>query len=106
MPNTDWLVAAGMEDNGFLYLVNSATLNSESVYPAANSNHQADRGRYGACPGPVTEEFRPHGLHLVPGDNESHLLLVVRHGARESIEVFDIDASNGTPSVTWIGCVV
>ena len=106
VPDTDWIVAAGMEDDGYLYFANSSTLNSISVYPAANANHQLDSGRYGDCPGPITTGFRPHGLHLVPGDNQSHLLLVVRHGARESIEVYDIDASGATPGITWIGCVV
>lgn len=106
VPNTDWIVAAGMEDDGYLYLTNSATLSSTSVYPATNANHQWDQSRYGNCPGPVTEGFRPHGLHLVRGANGSHLLLVVRHGARESIEVFTVDATGATPGITWIGCVM
>ena len=105
VPETNWIVASGMEDDGYLYLVNSDSLNTESVYPSANANHQWDRQLYGACPGPQTEGFRPHGLHLVPGENDSHLLLVVRHGARESIEVFSIDASATIPGMTWVGCV-
>ncbi len=106
VPDTDWIVAAGMEDDGYLYLANSASLGSLSVYPAADASHRFDSQRYGQCPGPVTTGFRPHGLHLVPGDADSHLLLVVRHGARESIEVFSVDASAATPGVSWIGCVV
>ena len=73
VPETNWIVASGMEDDGYLYLVNSDSLNTESVYPSANANHQWDRQLYAACPGPQTEEFRPHGLHLVPGENNSHL---------------------------------
>jgi hypothetical protein len=48
--------------------------------------------------------FRPHGLSLRPGANNRHTLYVVRHGAREAIEVFDVDARNGTPVLTWEGC--
>lgn len=106
LPETDWIVAAGMEDYGYLYLVNSASLAATSVYPAANANHQWDQARYGACPGPVTEGFTPHGMHLEPGTNGIHDLFVVRHGARESIEVFTLDASAATPTITWIGCVM
>lgn len=106
IPDTNLIVAAGMEDDGYLYFVNSDSFSSESVYPASNANHQWDRSRFGQCPGPETEGFRPHGLHLVAGDNNVHELLVVRHGARESIEVFSIDATSATPSVTWTGCVI
>lgn len=106
VPNTVYIVAAGMEDDGYLHFVNTETLGSESVYPVANPNHQWDRDRFGVCPGPETDGFRPHGLHLIPGDGDIHELLVVRHGARESIEVFSIDASQSAPSISWLGCVV
>ncbi|MBD94864.1 MAG: hypothetical protein CL482_11490 [Acidobacteria bacterium] len=48
--------------------------------------------------------FRPHGLSLRPGRDDRHTLYVVRHGAREAIEVFDVDARNGAPVLTWEGC--
>jgi hypothetical protein len=36
-----------------------------------------------------------------------HTLYVVRHGAREAVEVFELDASgSGAPTATWVGCVV
>ena len=41
------------------------------------------------------------------GDNGVHTLLVVRHGAREAIEVFEIkEAPPDSPKLTWIGCVL
>ncbi len=106
VPETDWIVAAGMEDDGYLYFVNSSSFGSQTVYPAAGAVNQWDRDRYGQCPGPETTGFRPHGLHLIAGDNGEHQLLVVRHGARESIEIFTIDASSATPGIAWIGCVI
>jgi sugar lactone lactonase YvrE len=35
-----------------------------------------------------------------------HRLYTVLHGPRESVEVFEVDARKGTPTVTWIGCAV
>ena len=62
--------------------------------------------RPAACPGPVSRQFRPHGLYLRPGDGDRHTLLVVGHGAREAIEVFEVDMRGATPALTWIGCAV
>ena len=46
-----------------------------------------------SCAGPLTRGFRPHGLNLRPGLGGRHTLYVVRHGAREAIEVFALDAA-------------
>lgn len=106
LPETSWIVAAGMEDDGYLYLVNSSSLTSVAVYPATQARHDWDQASYPDCPGPETNGFRPHGLHLIEGDGQRHRLLVVRHGARESIEVFDVDASRTQPELSWVGCVI
>lgn len=52
----------------------------------------------------MPEELWGHGISVRPGDDGLHTLFVVRHGARESVEVFD--ATGEVPSVTWIGCVL
>jgi hypothetical protein len=39
------------------------------------------------------------------GANGRPTLYAVAHGARESIEVFDIDAAGAKPTLTWKGCV-
>ena len=39
------------------------------------------------------------------GRNDIHTLYVVRHGAREAIEVFEVDARGAVPVVVWVGCV-
>ena len=55
----------------------------------------------------MSRDFRPHGLYLRPGEEGRHTLLVVGHGAREAIEVFDVDATgDGAPALTWVGCAV
>lgn len=106
VPQSPWIIAAGMEDDGFLYLLNREDLSSEAIYPQSNFPINHDRVTYGACPGPVSEGFRPHGLNLSEGPNQQHILYAVRHGARESIEVFEIDARGNTPSLTWVGCII
>ena len=63
------------------------------------------------CPGPAVEEGMDfHGINLREGQNGIHTLYAVRHvtrdvDSRESIEVFEIDARQKQPIVTWIGCV-
>ncbi|NKB32305.1 MAG: hypothetical protein GKR91_04335 [Pseudomonadales bacterium] len=103
--DSPWIVASGMEDDGYLYFTNSDELSSIAVYPGTNANHQAN-SRYADCPGPLTSGFHPHGVNLVPGENGIHTLLVVRHGDRESIEIFEVSETNSTPELTWIGCVM
>ena len=35
-----------------------------------------------------------------------HVLYVVGHGAREAIEVFNLDVRGNVPSLEWIGCII
>ena len=51
-------------------------------------------------PRPIT-----HGLNLRAGANGHSTLYAVGHGAREAIEVFDVDATGAKPALTWKGCV-
>jgi sugar lactone lactonase YvrE len=45
-------------------------------------------------------------VHVEPGNGPVYKLFVVGHGARESIEVFQVDTTPAMPAVTWIGCVI
>ena len=69
---------------------------------------QLDAETYPECPGPIPnpDDSRPHGLYLDPGDGDVHSLLVVHHGQRESIEVFEVDAGSAPPAIAWVGCAV
>jgi hypothetical protein len=106
LPEESWVIASGMEDNGHLYRVDTRDHTTDVVFPTDTSTPRFDRETYGACPGPGVEEFRPHGLSLRPGPDGLHTLYVVRHGLRESVEVFEVDASQDAPTLTWVGCVV
>ena len=45
-------------------------------------------------------------MYVEPGNGPTYKLFVVGHGARESIEVFQIDTAREMPVATWIGCVI
>ena len=106
IPGSPWVIASGMEDSGYIYFVNSDDYTSVAAYPSESAIHQLDLVRYRDCPGHNSSGFRPHGLSLVPGVNGLHTLLVVRHGFRESIEVFEITETESLPDIKWIGCVI
>ena len=58
-----------------------------------------------ACPGPPPPAFSPHGIHLSERDGVLQLL-AVQHGARESIEFFEVSGAGTDWHVAWRGCVV
>jgi len=106
-----WILVSGMEDDGYLYATDTRDLTSRVLFPTPQARPRHDRMTYGSCPGPVTGGFRPHGLSLRQGDTNTHTLYVVRHGEREAIEVFTVDAGGASPAgappvLVWIGCVV
>ena len=106
VPDSPWVVVSSMTDDGRLYATDARDHTSRPIFPLDTSAPRHDTALYGACPGPDTSGFRPHGLGLRPGDDGVHTLYVVRHGARESVEVFEIDARGEAPAATWVGCAV
>ena len=105
VPDSPWVVVSGMQDAGRIDLARRDDGSVRRVFPeGAGSRH--DTATFGSCPGDERDRFQPHGLSLRPGGDDRHILYVVRHGARESVEVFELDASASEPSLTWIGCVV
>jgi hypothetical protein len=58
------------------------------------------------CPGPLPADgLEPHGMELVVEGAPPWVLLVVNHGTRESVEVYDVTPGDGPPRLRWIGCV-
>ena len=106
IPQSPWVIVSSMEDDGYLSAADSRDHSSTVLFPTATSRPRHDTATYGSCPGMVTDRFRPHGINLRRGSNSIHTLYVVRHGARESIEVFEVDAGGATPTLTWVGCAV
>lgn len=108
VPGTPWLVASSFGGDGGLYLIDTKAASSSKIFPTASAAARWDRTLYADCPGlpSLTPRFQTHGLFLTPGRAGRHTLLVVYHGTRESVEVFELDARGATASVTWVGCVV
>jgi len=106
VPGTDWIIASGMDAGGALYLIDSQRRSWTELYPGEAPRAEHDKGTYGACPGaPARQGFVTHGLSITPVVEGRSRLYVVVHGAREAIEVFDVDASGEAPVLTWRGCV-
>jgi len=109
VPGSRWLIASAYGPEGGIFLIDTRASSSTKLFPAAGATENHDRKTYDSCPGPVQgadrERFRTHGLYLKPGRDSRHTLYVVYHGARESIEVFELDART-QPSLTWIGCAI
>ena len=106
VPESPWVVVSAMAAGGGLYATDARDHTSRPVYPLETSAPRHDTATYGSCPGPDTSGFQPHGLGLRPGADGVHTLYVVRHGDREAIEVFEVDARGDSPAFTWVGCAV
>lgn len=86
-------------------------LESESrtpAYPLSGAADAAPRAGWGdpACPGAPGEKLSPHGLDLARRPDGGLELLVVNHGGRESVELFEVTDSAEAPALAWRGCVL
>ena len=104
--DSPWVIVSSMVDEGSLYVADIRTHTATVIFPTDASQPQHDTATYGACPGPVTRQFRPHGLYLREAEEGPHTLYVVGHGDRESIEIFELETGGDTPALTWVGCAV
>ena len=107
VPNSRWMLASGMAPGSGLHLVDTRAKTVKSLYAAGSAATRADRGRYANCPGPLDPKLALlHGLSLRPGAGGRYTVYATNHGGRESVEVFELDASGAAPAVTWVGCVL
>ncbi len=110
IPGSEWLIASGNQEGGKILLVSVRDKTTSVLFPTSSPQERLDATTYPTCPGPIdpTEgaAFRAHGLYLTPGQNAVHTVYLVHHGNRESVEVFEVDATATPPSLTWVGCVV
>jgi sugar lactone lactonase YvrE len=89
---------------GSLSAVDPATGASRKLWPTGEAGDFAAKHDLGdpACPPPDREAFSPHGIHVHRGRQ----LVVVNHGGRESIELFNLDGRGDDLRAAWRGCVV
>lgn len=55
------------------------------------------------CPGPPDRRFNPHGIDLQLRKDGALSLLVVNHGGREAVELFEVNVA--ARELLWRGCV-
>ena len=101
VPGTPWIVSSGMAEGAGFYLVDSRTGNVDVLPFAAQHDPM-----FASCATPPTpQSLNTHGLNIRANGPGRAKLHVVGHGAREAIEVFDVDATAAQPTLTWRGCV-
>ena len=107
---TPWIIASGMSGEGIsghMYLLDPVKRSYEDLYPADWPVHRWDRDEFAECPGELnTADFSAHGLAIRALGDGKHRLYVTSHGAREAVEIFEVDARGEKPGVAWVGCVV
>lgn len=109
VPGTRWLIASAFAGPSMLNLIDTHDKTWSVLFPSDSGDVQHDRERFGDCPGPAKAgSIVTHGLHMARGTAGRSTLYAVSHGAREAIEVFDVQVmeSNSAPLITWIGCVL
>ena len=110
VPGSAWVIASGNQEGGAIQLVSVRDKTARVLFPTAAPRERLDSTTYPTCPGPIdlTEraQFRANGIYLTPGRNAVHTLYVVHHGTRESVEVFEFEARETPPVLTWVGCAV
>jgi hypothetical protein len=110
VPGTTALIASAFAPGpAALNLIDARGKTWRTLYPSGDAAVDQDRERFADCPGPVpSDDITTHGLYMT-GAAEGHATLyAVSHGARESIEVFDIAIGDTAAAVsaTWIGCIL
>ena len=106
VPDSPWVIVSSWEPDGYLSAADSRDHGTIRLFPTDTSQARPDTETYAACPGMTTDRFQSHGISLRPGRDGRHTLYVVRHGDREAVEVFEVDARGATPGLTWVGCAV
>jgi hypothetical protein len=113
--NSEWLIVSGMNGqlannpaiNGKIHLVNHQDRTWEVLFPGNNPIFEQDMQLFSGCPGPLdVSNFSAHGFALqrLQSGPERYRLYMTSHGAREAIEIFELDAFV-KPTIKWVGCV-
>lgn len=108
--DTGMILTSGMANantNGHMYLVNPLDDSWEELVGGPNYSARPDTATFPNCPGPMdVTNFSSHGLALRETAPNVFDLYITSHGAREAIEAFTLDMSEGVADLTWKGCVL
>ena len=91
---------------GRLVLFELESEKQHTLYRGGQGKDKAEKG-WGDpnCTTPPGAEFSAHGLDLVRRDDGRLQLLVIQHGSREAIELFEVMGKGTAWQVEWRGCV-
>ena len=62
VPESPWVIVPSTVDEGHIYAADTRDLSTTLIFPVEAAGARHDTAIYGACPGPVTRQIRPHGL--------------------------------------------
>ncbi len=103
--DSPWIIVSSLTPGDYLYAVDARDRSWTALTGAHAPDESHDAERFPSCPGaPDAETVSTHGLYIEPADDGRHTLYVVVHGSRESIEVYEVVASDETLSLTRVGC--
>lgn len=104
----------GMVDGlGSLSLFDTQTERMKPLFPPASSSVSASAvvgvasATWGDadCAAPNPEKFSPHGTHLHRLADGALRYLVVNHGERETVEMFEVLGNGAATLLQWRGCL-
>ncbi|ANB92276.1 hypothetical protein MOVS_10180 [Moraxella ovis] len=109
IPNSKWIIASGMTHHSGLYLIDSQTKTAQRlIAPKADKPYSQFQN---SQPQPHADEMQIHGLSIRAIGSGKSLLYAVNHNGfdknitRETIEIFEVNTSTATPTITWLGNV-
>jgi hypothetical protein len=105
--STGLLLVSGHRAPGHMYLIDPAAGTQSELIHGATFRLQHDTSAYPGCPGPLNlQAFDVHGLSLAETSPRRFSVYTTSHGAREAIEIYDLDLRGSAPILTWTGCVL
>ncbi len=107
LPDGKTLIVSEMEQNhgevyGYLSLFNTDT----GITQRLNHSTVSDGERWGSetCSEPPGAYLAPHGIHLSTRGDRRLQLLVVNHGEREAVEIYEVLHNEDPRRIEWRGC--
>lgn len=101
-PDGDYLIVSQFANGGSVALFD---LDDQTFTPMTIVTEPDTAWGDAACPGPITEPMRAHGISLGTHGADP-ALYVVNHAGRETIEMFGLRENGNTWELVWHGCVV
>jgi SMP-30/Gluconolactonase/LRE-like region len=101
VPGTHWIISSGMAEGSSFFLIDSRS----GAWRTLPFQAKPDPA-FGNCSSPpAVATFNTHGLSIRDLGRGNSRLYVVGHGARETIEVFDLAVGADGPTLSWKGCM-